>query len=144
VPRINDITTNPGDPPGFVHAGELPGNEGRDLAYPGPSFASQQQAGYPDLAPLRVELAPSAAFQRSLAAAQALGWEVTYQDEAAGVLEATQTSRIFRFVDDIAVRLRGDGAGTLVDVRSKSRVGQGDMGANAARIRAFQQKLTQP
>ena len=144
VPAINDITTNPGDPPLFVHAAKLPGNEGRDLAYPGASFASQQQAGYPDLAPLRVELEPAAAFQRSLAAAQALGWEVTYRDEAAGVLEATQTSRIFRFVDDIAVRLRGDGTGTLVDVRSKSRVGRGDMGANAARIRAFQQKLTQP
>ena len=144
VPAINDITTNPADPPLFVHAAKLAGNEGRDLAYPGPSFAAQQQAGYPDLAPLRVELAPPDAYARSLAAAQALGWEVTYRDEAAGVLEATQTSRIFRFVDDIAVRLRGDGTGTLIDLRSKSRVGRGDMGANAARIRAFQQQLTTP
>jgi uncharacterized protein (DUF1499 family) len=144
LPRINDITTNPADPPAFVHAGTLPGNEGHELTYPGPSFAAQQQAGYPDLATLRVALDPPAAFQRSLTAAQELGWEVTYRDEAAGVIEATQTSRIFRFVDDIALRLRGEGPATLIDVRSKSRVGQGDMGANAARIRAFQAKLTTP
>lgn len=143
-PMINDITTSPGDPPPFVHAGQLPGNEGRDLAYPGASFATQQQAGYPDLATIRIEAAPAEAFERSLAAAKALGWEVTYSDAPGGVLEATQTSRIFRFVDDISVRLRADGAATLIDVRSKSRVGKGDMGANAARIRAFQQKLATP
>ncbi len=60
------------------------------------------------------------------------------------MLEATQTSRIFRFVDDICVRLRPDGTATLIDVRSKSRVGQGDLGANAKRIRAFQQKVLTP
>ena len=63
-------------------------------------------------------------------------------DAAAGTLLARQTSKVFRFVDDILVRVRpGDGGGALVDVRSKSRVGRGDMGVNAARIRAFTEKL---
>ena len=144
LPRINDITTNPGDPPVFVHAGLLPGNEGRDLAYPGASFADQQRAGYPDLATIRIEAALPDAFQRSVATAEALGWVITYSDPPGGVLEATQTSRIFRFVDDIVVRLRADGAATLIDVRSKSRVGKGDLGANAKRIRAFKEEITSP
>ena len=141
LPRINDITTDPNDPPLFTHAAQLPDNAGRDLAYPGASFAEQQHAGYPDLASTRIGAAPADVFARAIAAAQALGWEITFQDPAAGVFEATQTSRIFRFVDDISVRLRPDGDVTLVDVRSKSRVGRGDMGANAKRILAFQAKL---
>ena len=75
-------------------------------------------------------------------AAESLGWVITYSDPEGGVLEATETSRIFRFVDDISVRLRADGAATVIDVRSKSRVGQGDLGANAKRIEAFRKKLT--
>ena len=48
------------------------------------------------------------------------------------------TSKLFHFQDDIVVRVRpGADGGSLVDMRSKSRVGQGDMGANAARIRQF-------
>ena len=144
LPRINDITTNPDDPPVFVHAGQLPGNDGRDLAYPGASFAEQQRAAYPDLAPIRLEMGLRDAFERAVHAAEALGWEVNYSDPPGGVLEATETSRIFRFVDDISVRLRADGAATLVDVRSKSRVGQGDLGANAKRIRAFRDRITAP
>jgi uncharacterized protein (DUF1499 family) len=144
LPRINDITTNLDDPPVFVHAGQLPGNEGRDLSYPAEAFAEQQRAGYPDLAPIVLGLGLPEAFERAKSAAEALGWKITHADPAAGVLEATETSRIFRFVDDICVRLRADGAGTIVDVRSKSRVGQGDMGANAKRIRAFRSRLTTP
>jgi uncharacterized protein (DUF1499 family) len=49
---------------------------------------------------------------------------------------------VFRFVDDVLVRVRpADGGGALVDVRSKSRDGRGDLGVNAARIRAFAEKL---
>jgi uncharacterized protein (DUF1499 family) len=142
LPRINDITTDPDDPPAFVHAGSLPGNQGRDLAYPGERFAEQQRAGYPDLAPIVLPMSVPEALARARSAAEALGWTITYEDPVAGWLEATETSRIFRFVDDICVRLRADGASTVVDVRSKSRVGQGDMGANARRIRAFRDRLT--
>jgi uncharacterized protein (DUF1499 family) len=77
-----------------------------------------------------------------LRAAESLGWQMTYDNQEAGTLEATETSRIFRFVDDISIRVRPDGTGSVIDVRSKSRVGRGDMGANARRIEAFRQKLT--
>jgi uncharacterized protein (DUF1499 family) len=141
VPAINDITTNPDDPPAFEFAANLPGNEGRDYMYPA-DFAARQRAGYPDLAPIRLPIALPDAFQQSVRAAEALGWVLTFRYPDVGQLEATQTSRIFRFVDDIAVRLRADGETTVIDVRSKSRVGRGDMGVNAKRIEAFRKQLT--
>ena len=59
-----------------------------------------------------------------------------------GRLEARQESGLFRFVDDVVVRVRPAPGGSVVDVRSKSRDGRGDMGVNAKRIRAFQKALT--
>jgi uncharacterized protein (DUF1499 family) len=143
LPAINDITTNPADPPQFSHAGQLEPNRERDLAYPGTEFAAQQQAAYPDLEPIRLNAARNAVFEDSLAAAADLGWEITYQDADQGLIEATDTTAIFRFVDDVTIRIRSSGKITVVDVRSKSRDGQGDLGANAERIRAFRESLTE-
>jgi uncharacterized protein (DUF1499 family) len=140
-PRINDITTRPDDPPVFEAAAREADNQGRDMAYPA-AFAEQQRAGYPELAPIELAVPPAQAFERAREAAQALGWEVTLADPQRGVIEARETSWLFRFVDDVAIRVRPQGSGSVVDVRSKSRVGQGDLGANAARIRALAAKLS--
>jgi uncharacterized protein (DUF1499 family) len=144
VPPINDITTSPDDPPQFVAALELAPNQGRDMSYPGEEFARQQREAYPDLAPIQVPTDPAATIARIADIARDLGWEVTLRDEAEGRLEATQTSSIFRFVDDVAVRVRPapSGSGSVVDVRSKSRDGRSDLGANAARIRRLRDALT--
>jgi uncharacterized protein (DUF1499 family) len=142
LPRINDITTDPDDPPVFVAAVDEPANRGRDLAYPA-GFAALQREAYADLAPIRLDAPPVDAFERARRAAQALGWEITLSDPGRGVLEARAVSRVFRFVDDIAVRVRPADGGSLVDVRSKSRDGQGDLGANANRIRAFAAELAE-
>ncbi len=141
VPPINDITTDTEDPPRFIAARKTQANLGRDLAYPGAEFAEQQQAGYPDLASQRLDRKPSQALADVRTAAEGLGWVVIYEDPTTGHIEATDTTRFFRFVDDVVVRVRPDGAGSIVDVRSKSRDGQGDLGANAARIRALQASL---
>jgi uncharacterized protein (DUF1499 family) len=143
VPPINDITTNPDDPPAFAAALEDPGNQGRDMSYPGADFAAQQRAGYPDLAPIAVSMPPSEVLARVGTLFEANGWRVSRSDPASGTVEGTDTSKIFRFVDDIVVRVRAQGDGSLVDVRSKSRVGRGDVGANAARIRKLRDALTQ-
>ncbi len=141
-PRINDITTDTQTPPRFSHAATLPGNENRDLNYPGATFAEQQQQGYPDLAGLRLNLPPDAVFQKVVAAVGTLpNSEVTYSDPSKRVVEGLTTSRLFRFQDDFVVEVREDGNGSLVHMRSKSRVGRGDIGANAARIRALFAKL---
>jgi uncharacterized protein (DUF1499 family) len=142
APRINDFTTDTTDPPVFRHAATLPANAGRDLAYP-EGFAAQQQACCSDLAPARLALDPAAAFAVVVATAEAMpSWSITRRDQQAGEVEAVATSRLFGFQDDIVLRIRPDPAGgSRVDMRSKSRVGQGDLGANAARIRAFETAL---
>jgi uncharacterized protein (DUF1499 family) len=142
APRINDFTTDLDNPPVFKQAASDPANVGRDLSYPA-AFAAQQRACCSDLAPMHLPNPPAAAFAMvELVAAGMPNWKVTRQESAAGELEATTTSRLFGFHDDVIVRVRPDaGGGSLVDMRSKSRVGQGDLGANAARIRAFQAAL---
>lgn len=137
LPLINDITTDLGDPPRFVHAATLPANVDRDLGYPA-DFAQQQRQGYPTLASLRLDGSREEAFERAHAAVEGLrDTRVTYVDPDAGIIEAVSVSRVFHFVDDVIVRVRDAGNAMVVDVRSKSRDGKGDLGANAARIEAL-------
>jgi uncharacterized protein (DUF1499 family) len=62
-------------------------------------------------------------------------------DTAAGRLEATARTPWFGFYDDVVVRVRAQGTGSRVDVRSVSRVGRSDVGMNAKRIREFTRRL---
>jgi uncharacterized protein (DUF1499 family) len=138
VPPINDITTDTVNPPQFVSAATLPANHGRDMRYPGVTFAEPQRAGYPDLAPLRLAMPVDEAFKRVEAAARSLpDSEITRVDGQAHAVEGTSTTRVFRFHDDFVIEVRPDGAGSVVQMRSKSRDGKGDIGANAARIKAL-------
>jgi uncharacterized protein (DUF1499 family) len=141
APPINDITTDPSDPPQFAALTREGPNAGRDMSYPGEEFASQQRAAYPDLAPIAVATPPDATFAAVKAAVEGFGWTIVDADAGTGVIEATDTSHIFRFVDDIAIRIRPDAGGSRVDMRSKSREGRGDLGANAARIRRLRDAL---
>jgi uncharacterized protein (DUF1499 family) len=141
VPPINDITTDPDDPPSFSRADQFEANRDRDLGYPGDSFASRQRTAYPDLGPIHLDAPRGAAFREAEAAATALGWKISHRNAELGVIEATDTTEIFKFVDDIAIRIRSEGERSVVDIRSKSRDGLGDLGTNAARIRTFRHQL---
>lgn len=136
-PRINDFTTDLVEPPGFTFAATLAPNAGRDLTYPF-DYAAIQRECCADLRPARLPLPPRQAYDRAFRVAEGMpGWQVTRADGVQLMIEAISTSRVFRFVDDVVIRVRPDGDGSKVDVRSKSRDGKGDMGANAARIRAY-------
>jgi len=141
-PRINDFTTDLTDPPPFVFAPTLGPNQGRKLDYPR-EFAAVQQECCKDLRPAKVAAAPAVAYERALRIATAMpGWRVTRADAANLSIEAIATTRLFRFEDDVVIRLRGEPDGTTrVDVRSKSRDGQGDIGANTLRIRQVVERL---
>lgn len=134
LPPINDITTDLADPPAFVSD---PAERDRDMSYPA-EFIEQARAAYPDLAPKAVDAEPSRALELAVATARELGWEVVHVDDAAGTVLARETTSIFKFVDDVVIRVRsGAEGGAILDLRSKSRDGRGDLGANAARIRRF-------
>jgi uncharacterized protein (DUF1499 family) len=143
LPRINDITTDVGDPPVFVAALEAEPNKGRDMKYPGESFAVQQQQGYPDLASLVVDVPPNLAFGRAKVALAGMPrMTITAENRDEGRIEATETSRLFHFADDVVVRIRPyQDASSRIDVRSKSRDGKGDLGVNAARIRTILSRI---
>ena len=141
VPRIHDITTDTADPPAFVALAPARKAAANGLDYGGPAIAEEQRKGYPDIKPLVVKEAPNAAVQKAIDAARSLGWNIAASDAAAGRIEATDTTSWFGFKDDIVVRVRPEGDGSRVDVRSVSRVGLSDLGANAERIRRFLAKL---
>jgi uncharacterized protein (DUF1499 family) len=141
-PRINDITTDTADPPVFVSAATLEDNRGRDMTYPGESFAAQQKQGYPTLSSLVLDMPPDAAFDKARSAVASMdSMKIVGESREEGRIEAVQTSALFHFRDDIVVRIRPHEGGSKIDVRSKSRVGKGDQGANAARIRDFYERM---
>jgi uncharacterized protein (DUF1499 family) len=105
--------------------------------YGGPDVAAKQQKAFPDIVPLTLNLPPDRAFDRALAAARKMGWDLVASDPAGGRIEATDTTFWFGFKDDIVIRVTPQPNGSRVDVRSLSRVGVGDIGANASRIRKY-------
>jgi uncharacterized protein (DUF1499 family) len=137
VPPINDITTDPANPPMFVTiTAATRGADAALLSYD-PSFSAQQAAAYPEVLPLIIELPPAEVFPKLLAAAEAMDWAIVSSDQASGRIEATATVPWWGFKDDIVVVMNPDGIGTRVDVRSKSRVGKSDLGVNASRIQEY-------
>jgi len=141
-PAINDITTDLVEPPNLLYAQSQPGNLGRDMVYP-EAFKEVVRSAYPDLKPLALPEPPDEAFNRALRLAQQHpGWEVGFVNGAGRMFEGVATSRIFGFKDDFVVRVRPDGTGSVVDMRSKSRDGKGDFGTNAERIRSFLKDLS--
>jgi uncharacterized protein (DUF1499 family) len=136
LPGINDITTDPTDPPEYVAIANLDANRGRDMSYDA-SFESQQRAGYPALAPKILDRDVLDAFVMTDRAISGLPKvEIIASVPEEGRIEATVESGIFHFVDDIVVRVKEHPRGAIIDIRSKSRDGKGDLGANAARIGA--------
>jgi uncharacterized protein (DUF1499 family) len=107
------------------------------VTYEGEEIAQQQREGYPDIRPVLLELPADRAFQRALDAAEAQGWEIVDADPADGRIEATDRTFWFGFYDDVVIRLTPVDGRTVVDIRSKSRVGGSDVGANARRIRGY-------
>jgi uncharacterized protein (DUF1499 family) len=128
---FNDATTDLRDPPVFAVG------PARGAGYPA-DFVAAHRAAYPSLAPRRLRQPPDAAFDVVLRAAQQMpDWEIVHTDRTAGVVQAVARTRLFRYEDDVVIRIRPEGEGSLVDMRSRSRIGKGDRGANAARIAAF-------
>jgi len=141
VPPIHDITTDTETPPAFVAIRPQRADAPNPADYAGPELAAQQRAGYPELGPLTLQASPQQAFERALAAARDMGWEVVAAEPAGGRIEATATTFWFGFKDDVVVRISPTDDGSRIDVRSVSRVGRSDVGTNAKRIKAYLERI---
>ena len=99
---------------------------------------------YPDIQPQRFNQSFDKVFEAATNAAQAMGWEMRETDRSQGIIEAIATTpplNYLKFKDDVTVTVTREGDATIVNVRSKSHLGKGDLGTNARRIRAFQAEL---
>jgi uncharacterized protein (DUF1499 family) len=142
VPPIHDISTDLDDPPGFVALrGEREAAPNR-VEHPGEATARLQRDAYPDVVPVHFAAERQAVFAAAQALARDLGWRIVEADPAAGRIEAVDRTFWFGFRDDVVIRIsEADDGGTRVDMRSASRVGRGDVGTNARRIRDFLARL---
>ncbi len=140
-PALHDITTNLADPPQF-EALELRKD---NLAGVGTveNWRAMHAKAFPDLATITLDKPVAAVIAQAEKLARERGWKVAKADPAAGRLEATAYAAWIRFNDDVVVRARptADGKGSIVDMRSVSRVGVGDLGYNANRVRDFLRDL---
>ncbi len=148
VPPIHDISTDGLNPPTFDVVIGLRAEAPNDLEYgseqdSAAALAKLQQAAYPQIVTLESDLSvPEAVAQAALVLAQQ-DLEVVNVDVDNGRVEAVATTFWFGFKDDLVVRIQPTHTGSKIDVRSVSRVGQSDLGANAARIAKFLQAFNQ-
>ena len=154
VPFIYDITTDTADPPMFsARLVKEREDYGANALNPfdaplgqfekwkdTPAVADKTTAqliasGYPDLKPLVVEAEPDMALRAARQAMNTRGFRAVKLDEKAGTVEGTAEVFWYSFLDDVVVRVRpGAEGGSVIDVRSTSRVGTSDLGVNAERI----------
>jgi uncharacterized protein (DUF1499 family) len=138
VPPIHDIATDTENPPPFEAILPLRADT---AMYAGEETAAQQRGAYPEIKPQVLSVPPDEAFERALAVTREMGWEIVAAEKGKGRIEATDTTFWFGFKDDVVIRIQPAEAGSRVDVRSTSRVGVGDLGVNAARIRRVLERL---
>jgi uncharacterized protein (DUF1499 family) len=142
LPWIYDITTDPIDPPRYEALARVRPRDANPIAYAGLYAAEQQRTAYPDIGPLGVGATPQAAYDAAFAVVTKRRWRIVearapQAGRRDGRIEAVARTAIMGFRDDVAVRVRPDGEGTRIDVRSSSRYGTFDFGANASRIRSL-------
>lgn len=137
APPIHDISTDVADPPLFVAAKAARTAEHNSADYAGDEIAQQQKQAYPHIGPINSSLDYQAAFDRAQEVVRELGWTQLEANAAELRIEAFEETLMFGFKDDVVIRVRPTAAGSVIDLRSNSRVGLSDLGANAARIQRF-------
>lgn len=137
VPPIHNITTNIASPPAFNEAYMRRSASENSLDILTGDEQLQHEKHYQNLKPLTTSLEAQAAYQRALKVAKQLGWVIYHEAPKKLYFEAYEQTALFGFKDDVVVRILSTQAGSQVDLRSVSRVGKSDLGANAARIKKF-------
>jgi uncharacterized protein (DUF1499 family) len=148
VPAIHDVSTDLADPPQFQSLAlradnfdKIPGEDedGMKGMSPQQRWVLIHQKAYGDIRSVRINMPVGEVIAKAERLAKARDWDISAIDLEAGRLEATDTTRFFRFKDDVVIRVRAteDKTGSIVDMRSVSRVGVSDLGVNAKRVRSF-------
>ena len=147
LPPISDVTTDLVEPPAFSRSARAQAaRAGRTRDLPDEATREAQRRAWPDLEPVILDVEPERAFRQTLRTAQAMGWRIIEQTapggrSGVGRIEAIDRTPLLGLPDDIVIRLRPLVGQTRIDIRSASRFGRHDLGANARRLRAFLEEL---
>lgn len=146
VPAIHDISTDLADPPSFQtlslrsdNLDNIPNDDDMEGLSPLQRWTRLHQEAYPNIRSVRIDMKVTDVITKAERLATDRGWDIASSVPEQGRLEATETTSIFRFKDDVVLRVRPtqNGSASIIDMRSVSRVGQSDLGANAQRVEEF-------
>jgi uncharacterized protein (DUF1499 family) len=140
LPRLNDVETTPRAPMQFSQLAALRPADANRIVEPDLAAAELQEKAYPDLRPMELERSVTETFDIAHEAVKRLGWTIALNEppgEQPGRIEATDRTMLMGYTDDVLIRVNGDDTHAFIDVRSVSRYGIHDFGANAERIRTL-------
>jgi hypothetical protein len=139
LPWIYDITTDPIDPPRFEALARIRPRDANPIIYAGLSAAEQQRNAYPEIETLEQEATAQLSYDAALAVVTKRKWNIVARRPPErgreGRIEAVARTPIMGLREDVVIRVRSDGQGSRLDMRSSSRYGSFDFGTNAARVR---------
>ncbi len=136
-PPLNDVSSDLASPPEFVKALEFAQNRDRDFILSEEQKKTIQRY-YPDIKSKRLSGTPIENYKRTLLLLHSRpDITLSREDDERTQIEGYAETPLFHFKDDFILRFQSEGEGTILDIRSKSRDGKGDLGANAQRIRTF-------
>jgi uncharacterized protein (DUF1499 family) len=146
LPRLNDIATTPEEPLEFRALAAARPADANPVGAPDAEAIDAQDEAYPDLGPMSLERSAPEVFSLVHEAVERLGWTIALSEAPGetgiGRIEATDRTLVMGYTDDVIVQVKGDDTHALIDVRSVSRYGMHDLGANAARIRKLFAEIT--
>lgn len=138
LPAIDDISTDTASPPRFDVLARLRPRGTND--YPARNAELQRKA-YPEITPLMADADAKQVYDITLGLVNKHKWLVVDARPPAprreGTIELVARTPVMGMRDDVSIRIRPAGEGARVDIRSASRYGLHDFGANARRIRAL-------
>jgi uncharacterized protein (DUF1499 family) len=139
LPKINDITTDSQSPPQFEQIASIRDKDANPTAYSADRLAVLQIQSYPDIRPMVLERSAEETFDLAREAVTKLDWKIVNDrkpdGDQPGQIEAVARTLLMGYADDIVIRVSAGTNEAKIDVRSASRYGEHDFGANARRIR---------
>ena len=137
---------SPDEPLDFKMLNTMRPADANPIVEPDEAAIELQVEAYPDIGPMALERSAPEVFSIVHEAVERLGWTIVLNEAPGetgiGRIEANDRTLIMGFTDDVLIQIKGDDAHAIVDVRSVSRYGMHDLGANAARIRKLFEEVT--
>jgi hypothetical protein len=144
-PMLPDVTTDALEPPAFEKLAAVRSYGANPVTYAAATFGPVQAEAYPDIGPVITPRPLAEVFAIAREVVKKAGLDIVVEEapgrSGIGRIEASGTTLVMGFVDDVAIRVTGDDKFSRIDIRSQSRYGVQDLGRNADRVRTLIKEL---